>query len=1169
MKRPLFVPSSILFLLAASWGQTMPGRVESFTPQGRIKQVREVRVLFSQPMVPLGDPKESLEPFDILGPAKGTARWADSRNWIYDFSEDLPAGVRMEFRFKAGLKTLDGNPLAGKDHFEFNTGGPVILNSRPHEGTELIDEEQIFILKLDGTPTDSSLNNHVYFSVEGITERVAVRVIQGEDRDRILKSERWIAQNWKSPLVLVQPKRHFPNSAKVRLVWGKEVATESGLANDQDQILPFIVRPPFTAALQCLRVNPEAGCVPISRIHLALSAPVAWDKVSKAVIKDVTGRQWVPKRGEWEEDSDREIQTMSFEGPFPEKAELKMYLPSGLHDDAGRPLSNASKFPLTFRTDEYPPLVKFSADFGILELHSDPALPVTLRNVEPEVSARSLGVNEGESSIHPEELISKTSIGNEEMEGRLLRIPPGRANQIMLWLQKVKSRDPWHDGNISVFGPDAQELTKGFKVPKLQGAKSFEVVGIPLPQPGFYIVEIASELLGAALLENKTIMYVPTTVLVTNLSVHFKWGQDSSLVWVTTLDTARPVTGAKVEIRNCEGTVLWQGVSDSQGVARPNGLPLREECPRCSYHRLGEGLLITAQVGEDFSFVHSSWTEGIEPWRFQLPTEYETDLTLAHTILDRPLFRAGETVHMKHILRRHLSEGLINPAPSDLPTKLVIQHLGSDQKYELALKWKDDGSAESSWTIPHEAKLGSYSLNMELPGKGAGPRFKQSGLVRVEEFRVPLMRASILPPAGPLVAPSTVTYRLQAAYLSGGGAANLPVKFRNQVMPGSQPNFEATEAFVFANGRVEEGIVRGGELPENEEKPALKSTALTLDKYGAGTTEINGLPKVERPLDLVTEMEYSDPNGEAQTVSRRVTLWPARWLVGMKVESWTVARESIKLQAAVIDLEGKPIANVPLKVDLYQSRTFSHRKRLVGGFYAYDHHTETKRLGQFCEGKTNDKGLMSCEATPPVAGNVMLQAIVKDPQGLESSCNFSTWVVGKDQWWFEASNDDRMDLLPERKSYEPGETARFQVRMPFREATALVSVEREGVSDVFIRELSGREPVIELPIKGNYTPNIFISVLAVRGRVSDVQPTATIDLGRPAFKLGIAEIKVGWKTHQLQVKLSAPKNNYLVREKVPIQVSVRTADGKPPNKGSEVAVAAVDEGLLELMPNDS
>ena len=36
-----------------------------------------------------------------------------------------------------------------------------------------------------------------------------------------------------------------------------------------------------------------------------------------------------------------------------------------------------------------------------------------------------------------------------------------------------------------------------------------------------------------------------------------------------------------------------------------------------------------------------------------------------------------------------------------------------------------------------------------------------------------------------------------------------------------------------------------------------------------------------------------------------------------------------------------------------------------------------------------------------------------------------------------------------------------------------------------------------------------------------------------------------------------------------MKVAVRTADGKAPPSGSEVAVAAVDEGLLELLPNKS
>ena len=47
----------------------------------------------------------------------------------------------------------------------------------------------------------------------------------------------------------------------------------------------------------------------------------------------------------------------------------------------------------------------------------------------------------------------------------------------------------------------------------------------------------------------------------------------------------------------------------------------------------------------------------------------------------------------------------------------------------------------------------------------------------------------------------------------------------------------------------------------------------------------------------------------------------------------------------------------------------------------------------------------------------------------------SVWITKQGELWFAQDNDDRIDVLPEKKRYEPGETARLQVRMPFREAT--------------------------------------------------------------------------------------------------------------------------------------
>ena len=103
---------------------------------------------FSEPMVPFGDPRLS-EPFAIDCPEAGKGRWVDTRNFVYDFERDLPAGVRCTFTLKPELKTLDGKPLIGTQSFSFSTGGPSVRLSVPYEGASNIDEEQIFVLGLD------------------------------------------------------------------------------------------------------------------------------------------------------------------------------------------------------------------------------------------------------------------------------------------------------------------------------------------------------------------------------------------------------------------------------------------------------------------------------------------------------------------------------------------------------------------------------------------------------------------------------------------------------------------------------------------------------------------------------------------------------------------------------------------------------------------------------------------------------------------------------------------------------------------------------------------------------------------------------------------------------------------------------------------------------------
>jgi hypothetical protein len=1201
-----------------------PSGIEHFSPQGTVKHVRQVTARFSEQMVPFADPRPQIDPFEVACSEKGVARWIDGRTWAYEFGRDLPAGLRCTFTLKSGVKSLANREMKGGP-FAFSTGGPAILQTRPYDGSKYFSEDQAVVLVLDAAPTEASVLQHVSFSVEGLASPVAVRIVSDETRATLLRSvlpPKSVTIKAGAPVALVRDRsalrdelpraaavlvvqavQAFPAGKSVRLLWGTGVQTESGVATEQDQILSYKTKPPFTATFSCERENPRVGCLPITSMSVEFSAPILWRDAKQVVLKGPHDGVWKPDTIATRRD-DETVSSVVFKAPFPEQTKFKIELPAGLVDEAGRPLSNAKRFPLEVRTHTFPPLAKFPAPFGILELKADPVLPVTLRNVEPEVKAKLLKAAEAKRAGG---LLGTAKGLLEDVKGRVFKVEPKHGDDPRRWLNAVtEAHRRWgEDRGQSIFAGGHPSLApKDFTIPKPNGAKAFEVVGVPFKEPGLYVVEIESALLGASLLESGKPMFVSAAALVTNLSVHWKWGRESSLVWVTTLDRGQPVKGAKVSIKECTGKELWQGQTDTQGLARVGPLPPLDQLPTCEDKPYDQGLLVLAETERDMAFVHSTWDEGLEPWRYQLPMPSFRGPIQAHTILDRNLIRAGDTVHMKHLVRNRTRSGFSSVAGSDRPQGMAVVHQATGTAYEFPVQWDEKGIAEGEWIVPKEARLGTYQVfllkTLKKNTGAATPSVSSEGgeeaayyeynpnswptaQFRVEEFRVPLMKAAIQGPTEPLVAATEAPVDLSVNYLAGGPAGDLPVTVRHQMVAKSLTLPDDYESYVFANGPAREGLVRlheRGAEEESEGEPVgadgevgreypLQHQPVALDRAGGARVTLANLPHVAVPMDILTELEFRDPNGETATVSSRIPLWPSSLLVGIKPDSWSVSKEALKFQVAAVTLTGQPLPDTPVRVSVLEKQTFSHRKRLIGGFYAYEHVTETKRIGHLCEGKTDRHGLLRCEVASPVSGNLILEAVAKDLKGRESIAHRDVWVAGKADWWYDVGDHDRMDLLPEKRRYEPGETATLQVRMPFREATALVSVEREGVSETFITTLSGKKPVVSIPIKGAYAPNVYVSVLAVRGRVGDVQPTALVDLGRPAYKLGIAELRVGWNAHEVKVAVAADKAVYKVRGQAKVSISVRRSDGQAPPSGMEVAVAAVDEGLLELMPNSS
>ncbi len=100
-----------------------------------------------------------------------------------------------------------------------------------------------------------------------------------------------------------------------------------------------------------------------------------------------------------------------------------------------------------------------------------------------------------------------------------------------------------------------------------------------------------------------------------------------------------------------------------------------------------------------------------------------------------------------------------------------------------------------------------------------------------------------------------------------------------------------------------------------------------------------------------------------------------------------VASTGARVHVAVVDQQGKPAAGAPVRLLLFSHKTYSYRKRLVGGFYAYENTVETRSAGELCSGRSDQRGQFVCNAKPALTGNVLVQASVTDDGGNTSAAN--------------------------------------------------------------------------------------------------------------------------------------------------------------------------------------
>lgn len=1190
-----------LCLSSLAW-QAQAASIESFSPQGDVTEVHNIKVGFAESVNALGQ-NDSADPVLIKCNEQvltGQAKWLDGKNWQMDFAPALSAGLDCQAQVNPEFLDSKGKPLAKMAPFRFNTGDVSVLRSSPWKDST-VDENQVFALHFNSPVQVQSLAEQAVCAVEGLGEQIPVRMIEGQDRQTIL-DELSFTQEEQKNVQLIQCSRKLPSNAKLALILQPGLASEGGWYNRKAITLNYEVRAPFSASMLCTRVKPDAPCSPLGDIKIKFSNLIKAED-SRLVKLTVDGQEIQPAAGAALEPSlaDSSIEEIVFKGPFAPNGTMLITLPKGLRDDAGNPLSNADKFPINTKLDGFPSLLKFaSGNFGIIESYADaepgnslkehPALvPLTVRNIEKDFKLKGLKFDAGkvqvlkvQDDLNVLKWLNRVSFF-QEGQMTLSNIDRYLKGQSLNYDNSQEKEIDIRNYSLLAKNQAAQSLT----LPSLaESQNEAEVIGVPIEAPGFYVLEASSNSLGKNLTSTGEPMYVRSAVLVTNLAVHLKCSEQGALAWVTRLNDAQPVANAQVQIFHEDGNVLATGKTNQDGIFQA-----KKSVSEC--WGVWASARIDAQHPQsygqaDFSFVSSSWNEGIQSWMFNLPnsnnySDYGSGAQLiTHTLLDRTLFRAGETVSMKHYVRLRTPEGLKAPVPSrdKLPDEVLINLVALEEEVRLPLKWqKTVGggySAETTWPIPQNSKNGMYRVSLQsgqddVDSQGATE-------FRVEEFKLPLLNGTIQlsseQQVGPvLINPKTINADIQLNYIVGGGAGQLPVQVSAMLSPSSL-EFKQFPGMQFET-------YTDGPDPYGERKVVLDKKSTVLDSHGHVNVSISDLGEIKKASDLIVEVSFMDPNGQIQTISQTVSLMPAARIAGIQAEYAYQPNKPATFKVITLDPLGQIQANVPVEVKAQRSDYLVVRKRLLGGFYTYDYQRVSEDLGSICQGTSDQDGRFECQAELKHEGEISLAASVKDEKNNTFTAQASTYIS---EWayWLGLSDTDRMDIIADKTSYQVGEEAVFNVRVPFQEATALVSIEREGVLDYRIVPLGKEQSSLKLKIEPEWAPNAYLSVLSIRGRIRGERDdsgvvwssepghnrgaNALVDLAKPSFRLGIVGFSISDAAKELKLDLQMDKPSYQVRQKAKLAIQGQLADGQAAAKAN-VAVFVVDKALLELSAN--
>ncbi|MBY0505818.1 MAG: alpha-2-macroglobulin [Bryobacteraceae bacterium] len=486
----------------------------------------------------------------------------------------------------------------------------------------------------------------------------------------------------------------------------------------------------------------------------------------------------------------------------------------------------------------------------------------------------------------------------------------------------------------------------------------------------------------------------------------------------------------------------------------------------------------------------------------------DRDSLTGYVYTDRPVYRPGHKLGYRAIVRAPTAKGY--DLPSDTKATVEITDPEGKSVFREVRNVSGFGTIHGDYAVPDGAALGMYSVEMKL-GES-----KVSGNFEVEEYKKPEYEVKVTPNKKRFLQGTSIEAEIEAKYYFGEPVAGAAVKYVvyrsrywapwDDAEDEDDPSAWGQQEIAQFDGKTN----ADGKLSVSVENPVAEKEE---DRHGW----------VYRIEGRVTDAARREISGSGVVVAPY-----ASYSVTARPNGYVYAPgQTVQVKVNLRDLEGAPVAGA-YRVEVLTS----------------DWREKTQKVLATYAGRTFE-GEATTEFPAPASGSYRLRVVARTPEGRDAVGYAYLWVEGGS----ESARDNSIEIVPDKKSYRPGETAKVLIVTGVPSAHVLLSVEGRDLHQHEARAATSGSFIYEIPIRQDYAPNFYVSA-------------AFIQKGQ--LYQGTKSLKVPPTEQKLNVKVTPSKAQFKPGEAASYSVEAKDWQGKPVS--AELSLGVVDEAIYAIRP---